>query len=814
MAIRHKRTTTTGYTWQSGDTVEGQIGLNLTDGTLHFKKANGTYVTITQDTGITDLVQDTTPQLGGNLDVNGNKIVSASNGNIAIEPNGTGIVTANKNIETTGDVKAKELWATNSSGDEGGQINLAQAVTNSTLGGDTVTVDIWQNRFRIFEQGGDARGVYIDLTAAAAGVGTNLLSGGGGITDIVQDTTPQLGGDLDVNGKTITSASNSDIAITPNGTGSVIIDGNEFPQTQGEQGEVLTADGSGLVEWKLPQTISAQVYNADSVTINKGEPVYVFGSSGTNISVKRALNTGDSTSAQTLGLAAENITAGSTGIVICQGLLKNVNTSSYTAGQALYLGASAGSITTTKPKEPNHLVYLGFVEAVNSVSGRIYVRAQNGYELDEIHDVNINNAVALSDNHYLRYNSANTRWENGALDISHDTTPLLGGNLDVGGFSIVSSSNANITIEPNGTGDLFLNTDLVRIGDANSPVTLTSNGTGNLVLNTNSGTNSGTITINQGINGNIVLAPNGTGDVQIDADTLRVGDANAAATLTSNGTGNLTISTNSGTNSGVITINQGINGNINLTPNGTGKVVIGADGLQTNAISGATGTLTLTSDPLYVISNSTDGIISSSGTRSLQLLTNNGTNSGVIKINQGANANIQITPNGSGKIVLDGLSWPNVDGTNNQVLTTNGTGTLSWATPSSSTQMAVISAATSFFTGTKYVNWDTEEYDGNNLVTVGSDGTFTISSAGTYLIHWITGHLSGDSNTWQLYNQTGSAILKSFTNALQSTSNICIIGEWSYVHTITSSNVYRWQSPNAGTIAFLKRPICHIIKLS
>ena len=42
--------------------------------------------------GLADVVDDTTPQLGGNLDVNGNKIVSTTNGNIDIEPNGTGNV--------------------------------------------------------------------------------------------------------------------------------------------------------------------------------------------------------------------------------------------------------------------------------------------------------------------------------------------------------------------------------------------------------------------------------------------------------------------------------------------------------------------------------------------------------------------------------------------------------------------------------------------------------------------------------------------------------------------------------------------------
>ena len=65
-------------------------------------------------------------------------------------------------------------------GDEGGEILLEKADTNTTIAGTGVTIDIWQNRLRFFEQGGDARGAYIDITAASAGVGSNLLAGGGG----------------------------------------------------------------------------------------------------------------------------------------------------------------------------------------------------------------------------------------------------------------------------------------------------------------------------------------------------------------------------------------------------------------------------------------------------------------------------------------------------------------------------------------------------------------------------------------------------------------------------------------------------------
>jgi len=54
---------------------------------------------------------------------------------------------------------------------------------------------------------------------------------GGGVADIVDDTTPQLGGDLDVNGKDIVTTSNGDIELNPNGTGKTVLKGNTNPGT-------------------------------------------------------------------------------------------------------------------------------------------------------------------------------------------------------------------------------------------------------------------------------------------------------------------------------------------------------------------------------------------------------------------------------------------------------------------------------------------------------------------------------------------------------------------------------------------------------
>jgi hypothetical protein len=174
-----------------------------------------------------------------------------------------------------------------------------------------------------------------------------------------------------------------------------------------------------------------------------------------------------------------------------------------------------------------------------------------------------------------RITAASNGTGGGLTDIVQDLTPQLGGNLDVNGNSIVSVSNGNINIVPNGTGSTFLSSTYTVVGKSGASNTeLTTNGASTLYLSTNSGTNSGYITIAQGANANIILEPNGTGDVYLTTDTTRLGDLNAAATLTTNGTGNLTLNTNNGTNSGSIVIAQGLNGNITITPNGTGNIVL------------------------------------------------------------------------------------------------------------------------------------------------------------------------------------------------------------------------------------------------
>lgn len=185
----------------------------------------------------------------------------------------------------------------------------------------------------------------------------------------------------------------------------------------------------------IGQTLYARATNAEATTISKGQAVYMFSATGNRVSVKLANNTGDATSAKTFGLAAENITAGSTGMIICQGVLDGLDTSAYTAGDSLYLGATAGALTATKPYAPNHLVYIGTVERANAGNGQIYVRVQNGYEMDELHNVSAQNPT---NGQVLIYNETTSLWEKA--------------NLTAGTNVTITNAAGSITIAASGGG--------------------------------------------------------------------------------------------------------------------------------------------------------------------------------------------------------------------------------------------------------------------------------------------------------------------------------------------------------------------------
>ena len=108
-------------------------------------------------------------------------------------------------------------------------------------------------------------------------------------------------------------------------------------------------------------------------------------------------------------------------------------------------------------------------------------------------------------------------------DVVDDTSPQLGGDLDVNGFDITSASNADVDIAPNGTGNVVLKTDLVSVGGGSEVGHVSSNGAYDLKLDTNSSTNSSNLTITDAANGDITMNANGTGSFVLQGNSSHGG---------------------------------------------------------------------------------------------------------------------------------------------------------------------------------------------------------------------------------------------------------------------------------------------------
>jgi len=211
----------------------------------------------------------------------------------------------------------------------------------------------------------------------------------------------------------------------------------------------------GLVTLQIGQEQVMRVRNNTGSTLNEGTVCYFSGSNGVNFNVVPALATGDATSAQTMGVLTETLNTSSTqhGFLTTFGLVRGIDLS-YIAGLAdgdqLYLdGTTAGRMTKTKPAAPTHLVYVGIcLSAAGSGSNStIFVKVQNGYELDEIHDVKITGPIA--NNEVLAYTSATSLWENKtAAEASLLTTSAT---LDSLADVVITTPATDQVVKYNGT---------------------------------------------------------------------------------------------------------------------------------------------------------------------------------------------------------------------------------------------------------------------------------------------------------------------------------------------------------------------------
>lgn len=369
------------------------------------------------------------------------------------------------------------------------------------------------------------------------------------------------------------------------------------------KGTAVLGEVGGNLEIAVGQTLDALVTNAEAVTINKGQVVYLFSATGNRASVKLAYNTGDATSAKTFGVAAENIAANGTGLVRCVGVLDGLNLGSYTAGDTLYLGATAGSLTATKPYAPNHLVYVGLVERANNGNGQLYVRVQNGYELDEIHDVQINNGT-LANGQTILYDAATSLWKNANLTAGTGVSITNGASSVTIANSGVTQAIAGTGISVSaGTGNVTITNTGVTSVTGTSPVTSSGGATPAISLASGYGDTQNPYASKTA--NNFLAAPNGSAGVP----TFRAIVAADIPTLNQNTTGTASNVT------GTVAI---ANGGTGATSAATALTNLGAyPATNPNGYTSNTGTVTSVSGTGTVSGLTLSGTVTTSGSLTL-----------------------------------------------------------------------------------------------------------------------------------------------------------------------------------------------------
>lgn len=395
----------------------------------------------------------------------------------------------------------------------------------------------------------------------ASSTGTNgyyYIVATAGSTNLNGITDWQIGDWLLFNGSVWQKIDQTNLVSSVNGQTGVVsltyTDVNAIGSITSTDGSVTVSTASGVADLSVAVAASTtnvicQVRNTTGATLTKGTVVYITGATGQLPTVSKAIATGDSTSAQTLGVMSANLANNSNGYVTIIGLVSNIDTSAYTDGAQLYLSpTTAGTYTTTKPYAPDHLVYVAVVEHAHPTQGKLFVKVQNGYEMDELHNVS---AQSPSNGQTLVYNTSTSLWEKNTV-------------------SLTAGVNGTLPIANGGTGSTTAGDALTALGAyaASNPSGYTSNvGTVTSVSATVpsvfsiSGspiTSSGTLAISYSGTA-LPVANGGTGQTSYTDGQLLIGNSTgntlSKATLTAgsgisitNGSGSISISaTNSGT---------------------------------------------------------------------------------------------------------------------------------------------------------------------------------------------------------------------------------------------------------------------------
>ena len=395
------------------------------------------------------------------------------------------------------------------------------------------------------------------------------------------DTSPQLGGDLDVVTHSIVSTTNRDIVLAPHGTGAVKASSLKFSGTS------ISSDDSTQVQINEGLNVSGATSLSTSLALATGATVTgidngALGSSATLLATQGAIKTyvdaqvtaqdldfaGDSGGAQNVDLDSQSLTiAGGTGIASvgsAQTITLNIDATVATLSGSQTLTNKVLTAPTINGATMTGPVTLDTITFDNNI---IKANASNAdLELDG----NGTGAVKILAN-------ASVVGTLTTADITN-TNNITTTQLDADGVRIkdnlitTNSSNANLEITANGSGVVDVKTAMTTIGQ-----TITGNVgiTGRIDIDNIAISGNGIIATNSG--GGININPNATGQVTIGGSIVSVPAMLAATDI------NVTSQLFLGSNAKILTNSS--NADIILEPHGTGSVVMDQVSITDNKIS-------------------------------------------------------------------------------------------------------------------------------------------------------------------------------------------------------------------------------------
>jgi hypothetical protein len=359
--------------------------------------------------------------------------------NVGSAPNdGTGDLLRNAFIKVNANFLSASSSITN--------LQVSSASQSATIA--LINIDIDNLQVTAASQSADITVIESDITL----IESDIITLGDDIDNLASIRVPYTGATSDVNlGEFGIQLGNLEFDNTP----------TNIPTTVGSM-YYNNTDGTldlklkgGNVTLQIGQESVVRVVNKTSTNITLLEANYqavrLTGAQGQRLKVDLAQATTDSLSAETIGLVTETIANNQEGFVTTSGIVRNINTTgslqgeTWLDGDVLYLSPTvAGNVTKVKTVAPNHLVIIGYVISAHVTQGSIFVKVDNGYELDELHNVLI---TSESNNEGLFYETSTSLWKNKSIatvlgyTASNDSTVVhITGNETIAGIKTFSTA--------------------------------------------------------------------------------------------------------------------------------------------------------------------------------------------------------------------------------------------------------------------------------------------------------------------------------------------------------------------------------------